>query len=166
MTVTFVTTHYPAKMLKRVKDEYHFVTKKREAGIYDIEGLLMPVQVIVIKELSEGDNVWLKNLSNELQVPDMLAVMDAGAKKPEGLSISAYMHIIFQSNPKVLEEVMRMREDKVEKMLRENGYIAKWQEENSYEIARNMIPLGLKPEQVAEITKLDVAKVKTLYNTQ
>jgi hypothetical protein len=56
-----------------------------------------------------------------------------------------------------------MGEQTVEKVLRETGYISKWQNETSVDIAKNLIKMGLKPEAIAEATRLDIGKVKALY---
>jgi hypothetical protein len=138
MTVSFVISHYPEKLIARLKQEYNIIPKLKEAGIYYILGLLLPVQLIVTKKLSDTNNMWLKNLNNELNVEEMLEMMEASNNRPVGMSTAAYMHIIFQSNPEVLKEVLEMGGLTVEKVLEETGYIPKWKQEGAKEEAEQM----------------------------
>jgi hypothetical protein len=90
---------------------------------------LLPIQILVTKRLSNVGNKWLRNLNNELNADEMLEMMEASANRPAEMSAAAYMHIIFQSNPEVLKEVLDMGRLTVEKVLQETGYIPKWIQE-------------------------------------
>jgi hypothetical protein len=167
MTATFVVSGYPNTLVSQLKREYGLIPTQHSEGVYYITGLLLPIQILVTKRLPDAENVWLKNLSNELQTADMLAVLDADKQKPEEISASAYMHIVLQSNSTVLKEVMNMQKTTLRQVLEESGLTAEWEqkarEQNSLEIAKNLVSLGLKPEQIAQAVNMDVGRVKALY---
>jgi hypothetical protein len=178
MTVSFVSPRYPEKALARVRDEYGLVAREQEPGVYYITGLLMPAQVIASSRLSERDNVWLRNLNDKLKAADMLAVLEAGARKPAGLSVAAYMHIVFQSNPETLKEVLEMNGLTVEKILEDAGYIPKWRNEGmqyglkqglqqgitqgARNVAANLKKMGMPVEQISQATGLSKAVIEQL----
>jgi len=75
----------------------------------------------------------------------------------------------FRANAFAAREVVNMGflHPVLEKALKENGYIVKWDAETRaderLDIAQNMIGLGLPFETVVSATKLDPEKVRKLY---
>lgn len=67
LTITFVCYHYPRKMLQHIKEVRGISSIQREAGIYELIGDPIKMQVIVVKELSKEENYWLQILRNDLQ---------------------------------------------------------------------------------------------------
>jgi ABC-type dipeptide/oligopeptide/nickel transport system ATPase component len=101
--------------------------REAESGIYVIEGGMIPLQIIITKRLKKGENIWLKHLSNDLNVESMSEVMKASQKPWKSGYIRAYMHMLFQANGKALKEVMKMRSNVLEKILEEEGWTARWE---------------------------------------
>jgi predicted transposase YdaD len=72
-----------------------------------------------------------------------------------------------------MREVINMKSGTltIEDVLRETGYIPRWEEmgkekgkeEKALEIAKNLVQKGWKAEEVAETTDLPLDKIKPLY---
>ncbi|MDR1174295.1 MAG: hypothetical protein LBK83_02325 [Treponema sp.] len=133
--------------------------------------------VIDSRELSEGENLWLRNLDNELNVEGIRRITGEIAKAGKGARIQAYLDAVVRANAGVLEEAIRMSDLTLEQVLERTGLIAKWEarfkaegeaigeergearaeERIKREVARKLINIGLSLEQVAQGTGLDIA---------
>ena len=58
--------HYPRTLIAFLKKRYQVRITKPYPGIYYIEGLLFPVQILVQKELDQQENLWLGRLRQDL----------------------------------------------------------------------------------------------------
>lgn len=67
ITLTFVSYSYPREMFKNLKEENRYKITETEKGIYHVDGGIFPIQVIVTRFISEKDNFWLRNLTNNLK---------------------------------------------------------------------------------------------------
>ena len=78
-------------------------------GIFYIEGLLFPIQVLVQRKLEQGENLWLNCLRQDLDgTKDVEALARAYKGKDKDPLYSAAMDLIVRANRKVYEEGMRM----------------------------------------------------------
>jgi len=99
----------------------------------------------------------------------MRRIGDAAERQGKGASLRAYLATIVQANAFAAREVVSMGflHPVLEEALRENGYIAKWdaetRAEERFNIAQNMIGLGLPFETIVSATKLAPEKVRELY---
>lgn len=64
ITVSLVREQKPVKLLQQLGEKYT-VTKKGD-GIYRIDGMLFPMQVLVTKELNEEAHVWVTSLTRTM----------------------------------------------------------------------------------------------------
>jgi hypothetical protein len=60
VTATLIATRHPHQLFAGLRKRYGVT--RREAGIYEVTGELYPTQIIVARELSAPDNLWLTNL--------------------------------------------------------------------------------------------------------
>ena len=67
LTITLVGYRYPREMLKNLKNERNISIESVENGIYYLHGDAIPIQLIVVPELSIGNNYWLNKLRNDLK---------------------------------------------------------------------------------------------------
>ena len=58
LTMTFVCSRYPSKLLRHLKEKRGYTIEKQEDGIYYIKGDYFPIQIIVTSKLSETENLW------------------------------------------------------------------------------------------------------------
>ena len=67
ITISYVSKSYPRKLIKHLKSVRGYDLVSKGKGIWYIEGGMFPMQLIVTSMLSEEDNFWLKNLTNDLR---------------------------------------------------------------------------------------------------
>ena len=64
ITITLIREKRPAKLLKQLSEKYHVISKGN--GIYHIEKMLFPMQIVVTGEFVENPHFWLKALTRML----------------------------------------------------------------------------------------------------
>jgi hypothetical protein len=135
----------------------------------------MPIQVIDSRKLSEGENLWLRNLDNELNVEGIRRITGEIARAGKGARIQAYLDAVVRANAGALEEAIRMSDLTLEQVLERTGLIAKWEarlkarakaegeareamaeERVKREVAGKLINIGLPLEQVVQVTGLGI----------
>lgn len=101
LTMTMVSNHYPVKMLEHLTQRYHAEVKKAFPGIYYVTGLLFPMQVLVNKNLSKKENIWLSRLRQDLQIDeDMKPLIHAYKGKDKNPLYASVMDLIVRANQK------------------------------------------------------------------
>ena len=109
ITITLVGNHYPRKVIAFLKTRYGVRVENPYPGIFYIEGLLFPIQVLVQRKLEQGENLWLNCLRQDLDgTKDVEALARAYKGKDKDPLYSAAMDLIVRANRKVYEEGMRM----------------------------------------------------------
>lgn len=58
--------NYPKTLIMHLKDVKKYEVEEIESGIYYINGDNILMQIIVIRQLSKAENLWLRSLTNEL----------------------------------------------------------------------------------------------------
>ena len=66
MTITLVCSRYPKKLLQYLQKEKDLEIVKTEEGIYYINGLDIPVQLILLHQLNRKKNLWLRSIGGRL----------------------------------------------------------------------------------------------------
>lgn len=97
LTITFVSEKYPRKMIQHLKNIKKYKVSLSEAGIYYVEGDIIPIQIIITRELSEPENLWLRSLTNKLK----------GTEKAQELIKDYMAHADNTLYKSVIETIMR-----------------------------------------------------------
>jgi predicted transposase YdaD len=100
----------------------------------------------------------------------MKRVIAAGGSRMKRGDLKAYMHVIMQANPRIVEEVLKMRSAALNEVLERSGLTAEWKErgrqegrlEGKLEIARNLLKRGWTKEAVAETVGADLQMIRAL----
>ena len=175
LTITFIESHYPDKLLKHLKEIRRYTVAETAPGIYTVSGDILPIQIIDNQQLSAEDNLWLKNLSNRLNHGEVRQINEAIARQNKAVQIAAYLYVIANANIKIFEEALYMDyyEPTAELVgvLERTGWIARWEaqgeakgeEHKALTIARNLVNLGLPFETIVSATQLEPEKVQELY---
>jgi hypothetical protein len=174
MTITFVESRYPREILAHLQEERGYVVEEKQPGIYIVRGDILPVQIIDNRKLSGEENIWLKDLDNKLDVPELRRITAEIRAQGKAARIKAYLDVITKANKKSLREVIRMSDDTLtlDEIFEEAGLIARWEakgeargeEKKAVEIARNLLKNGFSVEQTAQLSGLDVVKVEALID--
>ena len=98
-------------MLRHLQRVRGISTVKCGSGIYELTGDSIPMQVIVIKELSKLQNYWLQALRNDLQSGgEIRELLNRYESKKNDPNYQAAMNILTRANWAKMEEERRMCE--------------------------------------------------------
>lgn len=99
VTITFVCNRYPRELFRYLKQEQEREITEEENGIYHISDSLFDIQVIVQKNLSEDENLWLQSLTNDLKEKQKTEKLLIDYKKHEKQTLyRSIMNIIVNAN--------------------------------------------------------------------
>jgi hypothetical protein len=174
LALTFVESHYPREVLTHLQEVRGYTVEEKWPGIYIIRRDILPIQIIDNRKLSEEENIWLKDLDNKLEPPEMRRITTEIKKlgKDKAARIKAYLDVIARANIEALEEMIKMSDCSLalEKVFEEVGWIARWEargeekgrQEGIHEIARNALVKGLPIDVIHDITGLDIETLEQL----
>ena len=165
MTITFVESRRPQKLLEHLKNVRGYSVEKTNPGIYTVSGDILPIQVIDNRKLTVEENLWLKGLNKQLDPLMVVQIVEEAKRKGKTARIQAYIEAIAKANHKAVKEAINMGNPtlELEKVFEEVGWIAKWREIEALDIAKNMANSGFPIETIVAMTKLDPEKVEKLY---
>ena len=72
INITFLSFHYPRKLIKKLRKNVLFTIEKYSAGIYYISNETFKIQIIITQELPSEENLYLRCLTNNLQDVSMV----------------------------------------------------------------------------------------------
>ena len=78
ITITFVENKYPRKLMKYLTGTRKYNVEEISPGIYFVSGDYIPIQIIESKKLPANENLWLKSLTNDLDIQNADAILEAG----------------------------------------------------------------------------------------
>lgn len=109
LTISLVCAGIPRKLWKHLRIQRGYEIKRVESGIYYVIGDKIPIQIIVTKELSVEENLWLRNLTNKMEKAEDAEKMICEYRKHKENSLyQSVMNIIVQANREKFEEVKDM----------------------------------------------------------
>ena len=109
VTITFVSERYPRKLIRHLRTIRKYEVEKTEDGIYNVKGDVFSIQILVTKQLSEKENLWLKSLTNNLKGPENARkLMEDYQKNQENDLYQSALDAIIRANEKVFKEVNGM----------------------------------------------------------
>lgn len=104
-TITFVCYHYPRQMLRNLQNERNINVKNIENGIYYLYGDAIPIQLIIVPELSIENNYWLNKLRNNLKSGGEIKLfMEQYEKNRDSKLFQALADTVMRANWKEVEE--------------------------------------------------------------
>ncbi|MDR0464953.1 MAG: hypothetical protein LBG94_07565 [Treponema sp.] len=182
ITLTFIESRYPRKLLKYLTEIRHYKIEETSSGIYNVKGDYLPIQIIESKKLSDRENLWLKSLKYYLEISNADAIIKESENRTEKLSLSAYISILLDTNPDIFKELQNMavrtKRRTFEEVFTEAGIIPEWMERGfkkgivqgreegleqaSIQIAKNLLAEGSTHEFIHKITGLSLETVKKL----
>jgi hypothetical protein len=128
LTISFVESRYPKKLLEHLQRKRGYSIAENSPGIYTINGDILPIQVIDSQRLSAEENLWLRSLSNKLNLLEVEQISTEIAQQDKAARIAAYLHAIAQANPKSIKEAIKMANTlTIEQVFEDVGWTAKWE---------------------------------------
>jgi len=184
LTITFIVTRHPREIIKYLEKARGYKVEETSLGIYQVTGDYVPIQIIETKKLSEDENLWLKSLTNDLEIRNLDAIIRNRQKSPGEAFPDAYFNILIRANPEVFLEVQKMANGAMtfEEVFTKAGIIPQWIErgieqgieqgiergiergieQGKEKTALNLLAKGMPIEEIAQITELPIEKVRAL----
>jgi len=101
LTVTFVESRQPQKLLRHLRDERGYTVAENHPGIYTISGDVLPIQVIDNRRLPADENLWLKSLSDRLDISALSRINEEATRQGKTARIAAYLDVIIRANTRL-----------------------------------------------------------------
>lgn len=111
ITITFVCSHYPRELMNHLRQVRNYQIEHVEKGICYIRGDFFPIQIVLTKELTDEENLWLHNLDDDIQEKEVIErlLVEYQGHSQEKL-YSSIMNIITNANAERFKEVTGMCE--------------------------------------------------------
>jgi len=174
MTISFVESRHPRKLLEHLKKERGYKVAETSSGIYTVSGDILPIQIIDGGKLSADENLWLKSMSKKLSYAEFSHISAEIKRQGKAARLGAYIYLIAGINDTAMkEEIKNMKKwkNRFYEVMEETGLAAEFEAkgeargiaEGAFNIAQNLVKLGVPIETIISATQLDPEKVKTLY---
>ena len=188
LTITFACYHYPVEMLKKLEKERGITAKKVYDGIYYLVGDIIPIQLILIPELSSKDNYWMNLLRKDLKAGSEIDefVMKYDSMEPSKLHEALADAVMRANRDKMKEEYVmcdalreicrELMEEEADQMMaqgmteekawgRVEGKIIGSMEtraEVRRQVAESLQNRGFTIEEIAEVLRINTEKARKL----
>jgi len=170
LTLTFVGSRHPRKLLRYLTGTRGYTVEETSPGIYRVIGDYIPIQIIESRKLSEGENLWLKSLRNDLEVRGLSAILEQRKGQEQWDNVEAYIDVILRANSQFFKEVYEMEFAVYDKLFAEAGIVPKWVEQGKEQgkeiMARNLLRMGIPAEKIAQAAELPVEKIRSFENSK
>ena len=178
ITITFIENRHPRKLIEYLVGIRGYKVEETLPGIYLVSGDYIPIQIIETKKLSERENLWLKSLTIDLEIPTLNDILERSKQNEQTISLDAYFNVLIHANPEVFMEVLKMTTARFEEVFTKAGIIPQWIErgraqgiergiergieQGKEKTAINLLARGTPIEDVAQITELPIEKINAL----
>lgn len=106
ITLTYVCSHYPRELIKHLIKVRKYDIQLVEKGIYYIKGDFFPIQLLLTQNLTNEQNLWLHNLTNNNQDSVVITTLLNEYEKHQDENLyKSVMNIITKANADKFEEV-------------------------------------------------------------
>lgn len=170
ITITISLTIYPRELIKTLENNYGFKIRNMDNGIHYVDGGIVPIQVLESKNLSENENLFLRNLRSNLTSKDIFTILKAYKEQRQLNEKNVFIDRLAKANSKSYKEAFGMfTEDMKELFLEgadEYGWLNKRYDKIANEVAaqvtaeqkitmaKKMLMIGISSEKVIEVTEL------------
>lgn len=155
ITITLIREQKPMKLLQQLSEKYNIVTTGR--GIYYIEGLLFPLQIVVTQELDSSEHVWLKSMTRSMDICQAEKLLDSYESLQDDkyhAKAKAVVSLASDVNTFVFKQIIlgggKMNEELKEMLLPELGELKQLLAANQMELAGKNAELAKNKAMIAE----------------
>ena len=107
-TVSVVREEKPVKLLKQLRERYE-VTQKAD-GIYRINGMIFPMQILVTKELDKEAHIWVTSLTRTLnreQAQELLVSCAGLNNEGDKRNADSVVNVASEANIKLFRKMIQ-----------------------------------------------------------
>ena len=109
LTITIVCNRYPRKLIKHLRQVRGMEIKKKEKGIYYLTGDPIPIQILITRELSMSENLWIRSLRIDIRSEkEINYILNEYEKHRNSKRYEAAMDAIARGNLEKMKEVQEM----------------------------------------------------------
>ena len=109
LTLTFVCSRYPRNLLKHLESARGISTEYQGGGIYYLKGDPIPMQLLIVPELTDTENYWLQSMRTDLQAgKEIRKLMREYEKHRKSKDYAAVMDLITRANWEQMEVEKKM----------------------------------------------------------
>lgn len=109
LTLTFACHKYPRELFRHLREKRKYQIRKIEEGIYYVTGDYLPIQILLLNRLAEEENLWLRNLTDDLKGRERAErLVREYQKHKDNTLYQAMMDIIIRANIERFEEAKNM----------------------------------------------------------
>ena len=120
MTLTFVCSRYPRKLIGHLKSVRKYCVEEKEPGIYLVSGAIIPVQIVLTKALLRSNYFWLTSLSDDLDnFQEIEEILKSYEPHKSDTKYRTVMDAIVKANWKKFTEVHKTMCDALEELMKE-----------------------------------------------
>ncbi len=166
ITITLIREQKPTKLLQQLSEKYHMATTGR--GIYYIEGLLFPLQIVVTQELDSSEHVWLKSMTRSMDICQAEKLLDSYESLQDDKyhdKARALVNLASDVNTFVFKQIIlgggKMNEELKEMLLPELGELKQLLAANQMELAENRVELEENRVELEE-NRVELAKNRAM----
>ena len=95
--------------MRYLEEKRNYQIQKADESIYYITGDYIPIQILVTRQLSKTENLWLSHLTNQLDgEPDAELLVEEYQKHTKDKLYQSVMDIIVRANHEMFEEAKEM----------------------------------------------------------
>lgn len=164
ITISYVSKSYPRKLIQHLKSVRGYRLVSKDKGIWYIEGGMFPMQLIVTSKLSEEDNFWLKNLTNDLKEKSEADKMfEEYGKHSDSKLHKSVMDLIMQANERIFKEAKGNMCNALRELFKEEIDEAK--KDGIKELVVKKLAKGKSVEQIADELEQTVEMIEELIKS-
>ena len=180
ITISYVSKSYPRKLIQHLKAVRGYDLVPQGNGIWYIEGGMFPMQLIVTSMLSEEDNFWLKNLTNDLKKKEEAdRLFKEYGKHSDSKLHKSVMDLVVRANKEIFKEargemcdaLMELMDDVIQEKVNEGQQkgisigLEKGLKQKLIELIEIKRSKGKSVEQIADDLEETVETIQELMKT-
>ena len=153
LTITFVSTNYPRKLIRHLREIRKYQIHKVEKGIYYVYGDQILIQILVTSQLDPSENLWLRSLTNNLHERQMTSkLIDEYRKHEKNILYQSMMDVIVRANMEEEFEVERgkARSEGMEEGIKEG--MKEGQTQMAKTVISNLLEMNMPIEDIIKAT--------------
>ncbi|MBO5352345.1 MAG: 3-isopropylmalate dehydrogenase [Anaerotignum sp.] len=174
ITISYVCSRYPREMMRHCRKVLGLQVVCQEQGIYYISGAWFPIQLIVTKELTAEENLWLKSLTKNLKDTALAErLIREYEKHQKDKRYTSVMELVVRANAQKFSEVKNMcnalkelMKDEFEAVRQESlaQGISQGSQKRLEELVWKKIQKNKTVAQIAEELESEQQEILPLYN--
>ena len=105
MTVSLVRHTKPQKLFRHLKEK-GINYRKYADGIFYLEGLVFPIQILITREIGKKEHTWLRSLPENMDTEEMTALVNAIGRLEEPYDkelADSVFQVSIQANREIME---------------------------------------------------------------